>query len=265
MSAAGFGDLYTGAAGFGDPYPTGGGDVAGFGDPYDTPTAALSQQSRRLPHTGGAPVIIRGELPPELGPYMLTMNIDGQPRPLYSGHAGQGPALIPLRGELRAYTYPSPAGTYPLTLHYGPSYGASLTLSETLTIEPAPRLAERYAIARQWPAHYATGPRDSLSQPIDTAAETPTRGALEIILETAAQLLTMDAAPATVTTAPTAPQAAPLIPLESSLGFPEAGRVWIAGELYDYELSGQALQLSATTRRHIPARTEVTLYVYRTA
>ena len=262
--SAGFGDQYLDGSGFGDPYPLSAGDLSGFGDPYDSPRAVVAPASQTLPHTGGAPLVLIGDFPTELAPYKLTMSVDGQTRELYSGRAGQGAHLHPLRGKLRSYTPPSPAGTYTLTLLYGPSFGQSLELTNALEVAPAPRLAERYALARLFPSLYATGPRDSQSQAIDPATETPTRGTLELVIETAAQLLTKHAAPATVTTAPTPPSAAPLIPVESVLGFAPTGRAWIDGQLRAYTLSGQALQLTDTTRRHIPEGAEVKAHVYRT-
>lgn len=262
--SAGFGDQYLDGSGFGDPIPLSAADLSGFGDPYDTPAAAVAPASQTLPHTGGAPLTLLGSFPTSLAPYKLTMSVDGQTRELYSGRAGQGAHLHPLRGKLRSYTPPSPAGTYTLTLLYGPSFGQSLALVNALEIAPAPRLSERYALARLFPALYATGPRDSNSQELDNATQTPTRGALELVIETAAQLLTKHAAPSTVTTAPTAPQAAPLIPVESVLGFATTGRAWIDGQLREYTLNGQALQLTDTTRRHIPAGAEIQAHVYRT-
>jgi hypothetical protein len=252
--AAGFGDPTAAALGFGDPFEVLGLD-AGFGDPYDTLSAELSASTRTAPHTGGAPVEIRGQLP--AGPCRVQLTIEGTPRELYSGRAGQGSILYPRRGGvLRGYTPPAPAGSYQLTLLYGPSLSQSLILSEALEVVPAARLAERYQLARYFPALYASGPRTYEQQPIDPATKTPTRGALELIIETAAALATGTARPSSVTTADTPAGEGLTLELESVLGFPERGRVWIAGhaEPVAYELASAPRSLTLLGRSPYLAR-----------
>ena len=203
-STAGFSDPLAPAWGFGDPLEAPGIE-AGFGDPYDVLRVELSTATRQAPHTGGAPVEVLGNLTP--GAYRLQLTIDGEPRELYSGIAGQGATLYPLRGgRLRGYTPPAPAGLYTLRLLHGPGYAQTLELSERLEIAPASRLAERYTLARSLPELYETGPRDYSAQPIDTATETPRRTALELIIETAAQLTPCTARASSVTTTDTPPR-----------------------------------------------------------
>lgn len=224
-STAGFSDPEAPAWGFGDPLEAQGVE-AGFGDPYDVLRVELASGTRTAPHTGGAPVELVGNLEP--GAYMIQLTIDGAPVEFYSGIAEQGPTLYPRRGgRLRGYTPPAPAGTYTLKLLYGPGYTQTLTLSEQLTIEPAARLAERYHLARYLPTLYASGPRDYSQHDIDPATETPRREALELIIETSAQLATGTARPSSVAVTDTAAGEGLTIELESLLGFPQSGRVWI--------------------------------------
>jgi len=223
--SAGFGDPYTegSAWGFSDPYEAAGTE-AGFGDPYDLTRAELSSGRAVVPHTGGAPLELVGFFPSP--PYMIRLTIEGTQRELYSGRPAQGPLLYPVRGRLRAYTLPSPAGEYELTLLSGPGFTQAATLSQRLEVAPAARLHERYTLAQSWPALYATGPRESEAQDIDTATKTPSRGALEVIIETGAAVTTRTARPASVTTTDTAAGEYELT-LESLLGFPQEGELWI--------------------------------------
>lgn len=224
--SAGFADPYTegSAWGFSDPYEAAGAE-AGFGDPYDLTRAELSGGRAVVPHTGGAPLDLVGFFPSP--PYMIRLTIEGTQRELYSGRPAQGPLLYPSRGRLRAYTLPSPAGEYELTLLHGAGFQQSTPLSQRLEVAPAARLHERYTLAQSWPALYATGPRESAAQDIDTATRTPTRGALEVLLETGASVTTRTARPASITTTATTAGESVELTLESLLGFPERGALWI--------------------------------------
>ena len=187
------------------------------------------------------------------------MNIDGVDVFLNSGIAGQGIDLYVYQGMLIGYSFPSRAGYFNMTLHYGALFGQQVQIG-TIAVEPDNRGHERYISKRLWPVHYKTGNRYSRTDPIDLAVIAPVSGVLETMTDTWGRLAQEIAGfPATVVTQDYA-RLTTQIQLESSLGFTSSGDVFINGIKYSYTLSTNTMTLIPSLRNNIPAGTEVQLY-----
>lgn len=261
----GYGDPEAGGLGFGDPEPLTPLLEEGYGDPYGALTVLLLSAGT-LPHLGGAPLELGGLIPLDLAPYRasITRTDTGEQVFFYSGIAGQGADLYPIRDRLTAFSPRAPAGTYTLSLYYGAGYTQRLDLAGALTIEPAARLRPRYALARLFPALYATGARALSDRPLDTATTTPPApGTLEGLIDAAALVIGgLGTAPATITSA-SYERGAEVIAVETTLGFEAAGRAWINGALYAYTVT-TALELNITPPLAAPlnAGAEVLAHAY---
>jgi hypothetical protein len=261
----GYGDPDAGGLGYGDPEPAAPLLEEGYGDPY-APLLIELLSAGDLPHQGGAPLELGGLIPLHLAPYRaaITRADTGEQVFFYSGRAGQGANLYPLRDRLTCFSPRAPAGVYTLRLFYGPGFTSRLDLVGAITIAPTARLRPRYALARAFPSLYATGARDLSDSPLDDASATPPApGALEGLIDAAALVIGgLGTAAATIASA-SAERGAELISVESTLGFSPEGRAWIGGGLYSYTLSAPlALSISPPLSAPIDTGAEVYAHAY---
>lgn len=263
----GYGDPDAGGLGYGDPEPVTPLLEEGYGDPY-APLLIELLSAGDLPHQGGAPLELGGLIPLHLAPYRaaITRADTGEQVFFYSGRAGQGADLYPRRDRLTAFSPRAAAGVYTLRLFYGPGFTSRLDLVDALSIAPTARLRPRYALARAFPSLYATGPRALTDRPIDTASTTPPApGALEGLIDAAALIIGgLGTGAATLTTAGAA-RGSSSLSVEATLGFPAAGRAWIGGELYAYEITAPlTLTITPTLSAPLDAGAEVLAHAYPT-
>ena len=255
---SGYGDINIDGLGYGDPEQLVGPSDAGYGDPFQDALIFVLLENRTVHHRGGAQVRLIGTLSDSLGPYRLSIEVDGQTTYFYSGLAGQGVDLSQKRGVLEAYSPPAPAGTYPLTLHCGPSFQLSYTVNSPLHILPDNRAQERYQIRRAPPELFHTGPRYNHLEDIDTAITKPARPPyIHIILDTFARhSRELTGRAQTVLTADH-PIGAQQLNVESVYQFPPSGEILISGARYAYSVSGNTLTLTIGLKRAYAKLSEV--------
>lgn len=261
----GYGDPEAGGLGYGDPDPDAPLLEEGYGDPYGALSVRVLSTGD-LPHQGGAPFEMGGLIPLHLAPYRaaITRADTGEQVFFYSGRAGQGADIYPERGRLKCFSPRAAAGTYTLALFYGPGFTSRLDLVGAVTVAPTARLRPRYALARAFPSLYATGPRALTDRPIDTASTTPPApGALEGLIDAAALVIGgLGTGAATLTTAGAA-RGASALSVEATLGFGEAGRAWIGGEFYRYQVTAPlTLTITPTLSAPLDAGAEVLAHAY---
>lgn len=261
----GYGDPEAGGLGYGDPEPDAPLLEEGYGDPYGALSVHVLSAGT-LPHQGGALFELGGLIPLELAPYRasITRADTGAQVFFYSGRAGQGADLYPERGRLTCFSPRAAASTYTLTLFYGAGFASRIELIGAVTVAPSPRLRPRYALARAFPSLYATGARALTDRPIDDASTTPPApGALEGLIDAAALIIGgLGTGAATLTTAGAA-RGASAVSVEATLGFGEAGRAWIGGALYGYQVTAPlTLTLTPTLSAPLDAGAEVLAHAY---
>ena len=256
----GYGDPNHNGLGYGDPtpltspYPL----ELGYGDPTRQVIIEVSKNSQRLPHLGGAPIFLNGIIPIDRGPYRVKAQIGNEQVFLYSGQAGKGYDLTPLRDELLCFSPPAPAGSYNLVIMYGPHFTDSLTIPNGLNIQPATRNLFGYITKTLYPKFYKTGPKNNEQQQIDTAINKPAqRGPLELLIDAFSfSAQEIGGRLQTATTAETQ-KGQTLLQVESVLGFPQNGIVYISNKEYAYTLENNNLRLSTAPLKTIPEKEQV--------
>jgi hypothetical protein len=258
----GYGDPESGGLGYGDPASLSGSVLErGYGSPDQEALIYLELRSARVHHRGGAKVQLTGPLSDDLGPFRLSISIDSVTTYLYSGIAGQGPNLIKRRGDLEAFTPPAPAGSYTITLHYGPNFLQTVNIATPLIVEADNRGDERYLARRLPPAHMSTGARANGLEPVNLATSKPTRPPyLHMILDIFGRISQEHIGSAQTILARDHTRGETALELESLLALPDDGRVSIDGDLYSYSISGSQLTLSQGLKRDLPELSEVMLY-----
>jgi hypothetical protein len=233
----GYGDPNAGGLGFGDPNPDYPLDDLGFGDPYysDPDSLVLYAVTDRINHTGGAEVVLKGEALEAYAPFQITVTVDNKPLLFHSGYAGQSFNIYPNRDILYCYAPPAPVGVYTLKVKYGVNFSNEKTLSIQYVTDNKGH--ERYHLRSLFPAHFETGARASILDPLDEGSRLKEESALQNLTDTIGRVFQELAGVAMTRTRSYSERASTFIEVESVLGFPSQGYVWVANEKLKYTLN----------------------------
>lgn len=186
----------------------------------------------------------------------------------YGAREGKGPACEtdPRKRLLTFSVPPAPLGTYDLEIAYGPGFGTSITLTGAIEILSRDRSLETWGMRRTFPQWVATGGRTSQGTP---AENHPTRRPILGVIETLTRAFGMGLAetfgrPVTRVRGFPFVYGDAFVLVESTLGFPESGVLFIGTSRYSYSnktgSSFTGLELLGTTDfADKPVFTEVVL------
>lgn len=252
MSETGFGsptigtdsDAQPGDWGFGSPEPSPyhDGDT-GFGSPFTGLTveivAALPGDGT-FGDDGGYIVEVRAEWP-VTGPYRFRL-IDGadeypETTYCYSAVAGQGTAchVANVGVDFCRFALPvAPPATYDLQIEWGDNYGSSALVVGAITIVTRNRAREVFAYRNRLPSIYKAGARTSNREPLSGFNGPPWQPMEALTMTLGRQLQRLTGVPMTRVAADFGTGDVTLT-VETTLGFPDDGLIWLDGRLYTYE------------------------------
>lgn len=265
----------------------------GFGEPLDTAFVPVIVSGLPLPDDGGEIVSLAGDWPDlgnppgqPSGPFRVRL-IDGDgvtwPDPArvlgcYSArvtlrNGGKGPYCeTDIRRRTLDFSIPPlPPGTYDVEVAWGPHWSTKLLLEAAVSVIYRLRSHQEYGMRVTYPNRYAVGPRVPQMEPLLLAADETTlraefpMGPLRVLTRAfAEEIQILGGVPMTLLTAPLAWNAWFAV-VETTLGFPPAGAVFIGGRRYTYasKTNTQLRWLVADQNdgTEIPVRADVVLDV----
>lgn len=264
-----------GSPDLGSPSDFGFGSASRFRDP-GLVVLPYSFEYAAYPDEGGVPVRLMGAFP-HRGPWRVRITSDAGAtlHPVgragcYSGVIGQAHHCYTnfFQNALVFVLPPVPIGSYDVWVEElvggAVAMGPLRIIVGDLVVTVRNPCEQTYGYRAAFPPRFKTGPR-TWELEDGSLPEHPTRP-LETISRAAGQVLQQSGGTPQTRLAlfPLLPDAT-LIQVQSTLGFPETGEVWVRDRRYSYTSKGPGffagvVLLTADDRREIPVLTEVTLH-----
>ena len=240
--------------GFGDPdnaaVPS---PDPGFGDPDGAAPVVFVFSERARPDDGGEIVKLAGYFASHtLWRARLRANPGGQhhpadapgatapvsPTPTLALSPRADPTLLtPLFGQLHFILPPAPPGTYDVELSFGPGFLLSIDAATPIEILRRGRSRQQWRLRGTFPEPFEPGARTPWQEdllPDDDTEQPSTRNLLDAFVRAFAQALAQLAAEPTTLTRATFEPGDDALAVETTLGFPTSGAVWVAGRRMTY-------------------------------
>lgn len=230
-------------SGFGSPYSTTQRDT-GFGSPYDQVVATSSLNHTIIPNHGGVRLHIYADwktlastnrYPFVVGGFKVSF-LDSMGIVQAISHGGfpksKGVCYTDVwQTMVVCYVPPLSKGTYSILVEWGTN--KSLRLDDSLVVVNRFRASSVYSMRKQLPTSLATGARDSRIDPIDK--DEYHFGVLESILLTVGeQIHSLVGQPTTILASDFDDLESQVLHVESTLGFPEQGTLFVENRKFTY-------------------------------
>lgn len=259
----GYGDIEAGGLGYGDLTPSVPLLERGYGSPSQIVRIEIENGSIEVSHLGGSAIKLIGILPSALEPYRAVLTVNNQEYFLYSGIAGQGSNLFLDRDSLTCFSPPAPEGTYDLKIRCGVNFTQEIVISNAVKVLVRNRNSESYILNTLFPAHYATGSRNSLLDPIlDGSTTDYKQPPLSVLLSSASHRLQEIAGSPRTVLKTRALRGDTLLLCESLLGFTSSGQLWLQDKLFSFTKEATGLRLSESLKKSYPVGEDVIYHAY---